>query len=85
MSGRDGLFARQLPIASSALTAFDIIGFCRRRFDLCAINGLLCNRGWKMLVRSYAAARSGSYSVPFFIIAQAMRAVLLAKATAATL
>ena len=84
MSGRDGLFARQLPIASSALTAFDIIGFCRRRFDLCAINGLLCNRGG-MLVPGYAAARSGSYSVPFFIIAQAMRAVLLAKATAATL
>ena len=33
-SGHNGLFARQLPIACSALMALDILGFVRRRFDL---------------------------------------------------
>jgi len=35
-SGKDhnGLFARRLPIAVSGSWATDILGFCRRRFDL---------------------------------------------------
>ena len=33
----DGLFARQLPIASACFSHVDILGFCRRRFDLFAI------------------------------------------------
>jgi len=37
MPGHNGLFARQLPIASSYFEYSDIRGFCRRRFDLFAI------------------------------------------------
>jgi hypothetical protein len=35
--GHDGLFARQLPIASSCFLHMVIHGFFRRRFDLFAI------------------------------------------------
>jgi hypothetical protein len=35
--------------------------------------------------QNYALAESGSYSIPFFNTAQAMRAGFLAKVTAATL
>jgi hypothetical protein len=28
--------------------ATDSVGFCQRRFDLLAISGMLCNRGWKL-------------------------------------
>ena len=37
MPDHDGLFARQLPVALSCLSHLDIVGFCRRRFDLWAI------------------------------------------------
>jgi hypothetical protein len=36
-SGHDGLFARQLPIAFACFSHMDVLGFCRRRFDLLAI------------------------------------------------
>ena len=42
----NGLFARRFPIAFSGFYAADLIGFYQRRFDLLAINGLSCNRGW---------------------------------------
>jgi len=38
MPGLNGLSARQLPIASPDSKSADIHGFCRRRFDLFAIN-----------------------------------------------
>jgi len=37
MPGHDGLFARQLPIASSCFSHLDVLGIYRRRFDLLAI------------------------------------------------
>jgi hypothetical protein len=37
MPGHDGLFAHQFPIAFSCFSYMDILGFCRRRFDLFAI------------------------------------------------
>jgi len=40
MPGHNGLFARQLPIASSYSGYSDITGFRRRRFDLFAIKQL---------------------------------------------
>jgi hypothetical protein len=46
----NGLFARQFPIALSGYYAADLIGFYQRRFDLLAINGLSCNRGWTLLL-----------------------------------
>jgi hypothetical protein len=46
----NGLFARRFPIAFSGFYATDIFGFYQRRFDLLAINGLSCNRGWTLLL-----------------------------------
>jgi hypothetical protein len=40
MQDHNGLFARQLPVAFPASEALDILGFCRRRFDLLAIKRL---------------------------------------------
>ena len=37
MPGHDGLFARQLPIASACFSHVDVLGIRRRRFDLFAI------------------------------------------------
>ena len=37
MPDTDGQFARQIPIALSCFSHKDILGFCRRRFDLLAI------------------------------------------------
>jgi hypothetical protein len=37
MHGHDGLFARQFPIGFSCFSHLDVHGFCRRRFDLFAI------------------------------------------------
>jgi hypothetical protein len=37
MPGHDGLFARRLPIAFACFSHVAILGFCRRRFELCAI------------------------------------------------
>jgi hypothetical protein len=36
-AGHNGLFARQLPIVLPCFLHSDILGFCRRRFDLFAI------------------------------------------------
>ena len=37
MLGHNGLFARQLPIAFTCFSHLDILGFCRRQFDLFTI------------------------------------------------
>jgi hypothetical protein len=49
----NGLFARRFPIAFSGYCAADLIGFYQRRFDLLAINGLSCNRGWTLLLAEH--------------------------------
>lgn len=43
-------------ILISDLKTTNFAGFCLRRFDLLAINGLFRNRGWKLLVRRRVGA-----------------------------
>ena len=89
MPGHNGLFARQFQIASTYFKYTELSGFDRRRFDLFAISWLALQSSVKCsceLETDYHAGivMSGWYSVCRRNIAQAMRAVLLASAVAAT-
>ena len=46
MQDHNGLFARWLPIGSSAFATMALLGFCLRRFDLFAIKRLAVQSVW---------------------------------------
>ena len=63
----NGLFARRFPIAFSGFYATDLCGFYQRRFDLFAINGLSCNRGWTLLLVKHFLPALSCYPVGLVI------------------
>ncbi|CAG7856573.1 hypothetical protein MCAMS1_01106 [biofilm metagenome] len=92
--GHDGLFARLLLIALTCSRHSGFVRFCKRRFDLFAVSTvalqswcypLFIKSAYNVIhpVQPGIAAAGVSYNAPVLSNAQATRAFLLARATAA--